>query len=526
MPSLRRSLTSSLALTGLALAALAGGLVGCGDDPPPPPPAAVDDPAPDPAPDPEPDPAPDPEPDADPVDDPAATTGEPELVWTFAHEHPVRALAVAPDGTQLAVGEDATYLHQLADGRLVDALVHRHSPEDLAYHPDGGLLAAGLGVYGVSLLDPTSGEETAELAGGFNNRATFGPGAGTLTSADRGGTLVRWDIDAAAPTGELTADGLGTGPMDAAVHSLVAHPDRPLVAATHWDGTTVLWDVDTAQELDRLELAGGHLTRRLVAFTPDGTRMAAALSDDTATAVVVRDLDAGTEVARIAAAERGGVADLDISPDGSLLVIAPDGGPQGPHEVLLADPDDGQIMHRITTLPDGSDRVTAVAVSPDSGHVVLARWDGVVELWRLPGAEPLVAPEPEPCLPLPIPGDVLFDTGSAVLRGEAGAALSELAEQLAAAHPDATLTVIGHTDSRGTAADNLSLSFERAGSVGDWLRAWAAEAGIDGWQVEVDGRGDTELAVPDVDADGAFLAGAGQLNRRVEIEVEAPGCAP
>jgi len=41
-----------------------------------------------------------------------------------------------------------------------------------------------------------------------------------------------------------------------------------------------------------------------------------------------------------------------------------------------------------------------------------------------------------------------------------------------------------------------------------------------------DGRGDTELKVVDVGADGQFLSGAGQLNRRVEIEIDAVGCEP
>ena len=36
----------------------------------------------------------------------------------------------------------------------------------------------------------------------------------------------------------------------------------------------------------------------------------------------------------------------------------------------------------------------------------------------------------------------------------------------------------------------------------------------------MDGKGDTELKVQDVDVDGNFIDDAGRLNRRVEIEIE------
>ncbi len=59
-----------------------------------------------------------------------------------------------------------------------------------------------------------------------------------------------------------------------------------------------------------------------------------------------------------------------------------------------------------------------------------------------------------------------------------------------------------------------------------WFGSWAEATGVDGWTVAVEGRGETELAVQDVDADGVFLEAAGALNRRVEIDIEAEGCAP
>lgn len=88
------------------------------------------------------------------------------------------------------------------------------------------------------------------------------------------------------------------------------------------------------------------------------------------------------------------------------------------------------------------------------------------------------------------------------------------------------LTFIGHTDSRGDAASNQQLSVDRGTAIANWFEAWSDANDTDGWTIEVEGRGDTDLAVADVDADGVFLEAAGALNRRVGITIEAEGCAP
>ena len=71
------------------------------------------------------------------------------------------------------------------------------------------------------------------------------------------------------------------------------------------------------------------------------------------------------------------------------------------------------------------------------------------------------------------------------------------------------MTIIGHTDSRGDSAYNLQLSLERASAVKDWFENWADENGIESWEFLVDGRGDTELKVPDTGIEGKFLEEAG-----------------
>ena len=60
--------------------------------------------------------------------------------------------------------------------------------------------------------------------------------------------------------------------------------------------------------------------------------------------------------------------------------------------------------------------------------------------------------------------DILFDTGSAVVKAESTAALGEIAKLLTAM-PALNLHVVGHTDNVGALAQNLDLSRRRANAV-------------------------------------------------------------
>ena len=114
-----------------------------------------------------------------------------------------------------------------------------------------------------------------------------------------------------------------------------------------------------------------------------------------------------------------------------------------------------------------------------------------------------------------IPSDVLFETGKWVLRQDAEDALRAVAEDIEARAPNATLRIVGHTDSRGSDQSNQQLSELRAASVATWFVEW----GFVSEHVMSEGKGESMLVRPDVDASGDFIPEAGALNRRVEIFV-------
>jgi outer membrane protein OmpA-like peptidoglycan-associated protein len=181
-----------------------------------------------------------------------------------------------------------------------------------------------------------------------------------------------------------------------------------------------------------------------------------------------------------------------------------------------------------------------------------------------PRAErPPVAPEPEPPPPPPAPlvppavaaaiedlgqkypglftfdkqtglfrfnSDITFDSGSNVVKPEAGAALAKLAQILNVDQArDRRLTIVGHTDSDrvrkpdtiarlkglGKTADNMGLSEARAEAVAAALKA----GGIDAARIGTQGQGETQPIADNRSPDDKAK------NRRVEIYLTPGGAA-
>jgi len=106
-------------------------------------------------------------------------------------------------------------------------------------------------------------------------------------------------------------------------------------------------------------------------------------------------------------------------------------------------------------------------------------------------------------------GEVLFETGESELRGTATRRLRAVAEALNQSE-DTSIVIEGHTDSRGSDADNRELSRARAAAVRDFLVAHE----VDSSRVEIIGRGEAEPVADNDTPEGRAN------NRRVEIHVE------
>ena len=449
--------------------------------------------------------------------------GTPELVWSYKHENSLESVAVSPDGQTVVAGEYLTaYSHLLYDGELVDVFAYRHSAEDLEFSPDGSILGAGLMLYGVVLTDISDGEILYELHGGYNNRLAFSPDGTHIATGNRDSIVWLWNVDDGTQVAALENPEIEE---KAAQHRWIIdinyHPSGKLISATHNDNTVYIWDLEKEQIIHKL-----HIDYKPFSFSPDGKVMAGSLREEGQYLVRLETVDGEEQLADLAVP--GEIQDIKFSPDGSLLAVATFGRPTSSDSssaTTIWDVSSAKLLYTLdqTFEDDVKEKLIELTFTPDGGHLSVVRWDGTLELWRLPGAEPIAEPERDIKEPPPLPGDVLFDTGSSELKADADAVLEELASDLYAALSEAKITFIGHTDSRGDADSNIKLSLDRATAVKDWFERWATDNGADGWEFFVDGFGFSQLKVPDVDVEGTFLEEAGKLNRRVEIEIETAG---
>lgn len=125
------------------------------------------------------------------------------------------------------------------------------------------------------------------------------------------------------------------------------------------------------------------------------------------------------------------------------------------------------------------------------------------------------SPTPDQAISIDLPADVLFDFDKSELRSDAAASLDK-ASELVKSYPSAPLSVLGHTDGKGTDAYNDSLSLRRAEAVAMVLLRQT------GRQPQVEGRGKRQPVAPNTTPDGRDDPQGRQLNRRVQILIGVP----
>ncbi len=111
--------------------------------------------------------------------------------------------------------------------------------------------------------------------------------------------------------------------------------------------------------------------------------------------------------------------------------------------------------------------------------------------------------------------DVLFEFNRAGLTPRAGERIDEVADEIRSASPG-TVTIEGHTDSKGTSSYNMGLSLRRAQAVRAVL---ARKLGASGPRLAASGKGETRPVVANTKPDGSDSPRGRARNRRVEIRI-------
>jgi len=305
------------------------------------------------------------------------------------------SVAFSPEGKQLAAGtmDSEIRLWQVVDSKqLLICQGHTAWVRSVAFSPDGSLLASGSSDHTIRLWDVSDAqapgaERCLKILQGHRDRVRavgFHPGGDILVSGSGDGTIRLWDF--------ANPGGLDTGRCfktleghDGAVRSLAIGPRGELIASGGSDRTVRVWDIANARASGAgrcLAICQGHQDRvDVVAFHPAGQMVASGSRDRTVKLWDIGSLDANSSEREPEAiqplqtfqehSER--IRAIAFSPDGSLLASG-----SNDRTVKLWDIQSGIC---VDTLRGHTNWIRSVTFSPDGLQLVSGGDDKTIRFW-------------------------------------------------------------------------------------------------------------------------------------------------
>ena len=289
-------------------------------------------------------------------------------------------VTASADGTLRVWNGDAAFAPVSDTERAVPPRFHIDTVLSCDVSADGSFVVSTSRRGTIAISEEESGAERVTMeenyTGGVEDCAVS-PDDSLVITAHYDGTMVLWDTG----TGEqLAGVGCVRGGIGGGVRGCAVSPDGAMVVSANGDGTLKIWDADALWRehswRERGELAGRHAASDQVTssfesccVSPDGAFIVSGSADSTLVAWVA---EGRRELASLEG-HAGPVRSCAFSPDQLLLASA-----SSDTTVKLWDL---ETWSEQATIEGHADSVTCCAFSPDGLLLLSASQDGVLRLW-------------------------------------------------------------------------------------------------------------------------------------------------
>lgn len=294
----------------------------------------------------------------------------------------VEVFQFSPDGGSIAVVVNRRrrlqeiVVHDTSSGSLLATLSRSHEPGSpvldhagtlFAFSPDGARIVTALREHDLRVWRTTDGTLVGTLRGHAAPVTTlsFSPDGRQIASGAGNGAVHLWNAES------LELEHLRLG-HETAVTAIAFHPDGETLATGEHGGAVRMWSRSAARPLATLPHAG---ELKAVAFSPEGSRVAVAVSDRDAV-----DIWHARAIERLRSLPLDGrsVAQLAFAPRGELLAAACGrNGEDG--DVLVWDARDGRLLATLAGHVRGAE---SVAFSPDGTRLLTTSREKVATVWE------------------------------------------------------------------------------------------------------------------------------------------------
>lgn len=364
-----RKMKKAVLLGGVVLLALACGLPGGASEPEPQPTIVVEEVPPEPT-----------------MEEPTATPSwSPNFLYQVeVGEEKIDSLAIMPDGeTFVIAGFSFINLYKLDNGEFIHATEFESVADNMVFSSDGSILGASFLHGQVMILDPIDGSLIEQIVSRGNEaRIDISPNGELMATSQRGNVVTFWNatdysqiqqID--LPTSEWTT-------------SLRFSPSGNFLAAARFNQYVNIIDSKSFEVIETLERGEFSLIQNHgLAFSPDEAFLAVVdvkidWNDH------VRVWGMGDYQVHVDLPVPYRANDIHFSPDGSMMAAGIQSqtsvGPKT-NQVMIWSVPEFELLYQLELQSDSdtTDNITTLRFSPDSSKLVIARWNGVAEVWQV-----------------------------------------------------------------------------------------------------------------------------------------------